>query len=268
MNKLIVCVALTLLAATSFSEVAEAKKDSRPKLTSEQYRERTRQVRLRRHGGVIRKQGSAHGKVVILNAQKRVSDADIRPAVEEIDRSVHPIIELSVVSQVSAANPNPAIKAAGGNLGVAVVDEEAVPALMVAPEEGWAVVNVKPLAQNALNDAQVASRVRKEIMRGFAFIGGAAFMTRDPVVFRGDVRSAKDLDLIKEESYGVDALAALEKNLPMTGVVPWKQATYKKACKEGWAPAPTNEYERAIWEKVNAIPSNPIKIKYDPKVGK
>ena len=35
-----------------------------------------------------------------------------------------------------------------------------------------------------------------------------------------------------------------------------RRATYKQACREGWAPAPTNEYQRAIWEAAKAAATN------------
>ena len=44
--------------------------------------------------------------------------------------------------------------------------------------------------------------------------------------------------------------------------------TYKEACEEGWAPAPTNEIQKAIWDKVRATPKNPMKIEFDPKKGR
>ena len=60
----------------------------------------------------------------------------------------------------------------------------------------------------------------------------------------------------------------LERLLPTYGLMPWKQTTYKKACQEGWAPAPTNEYQKAIWDKIHSVPANPMKIEFDPKKGR
>ena len=34
------------------------------------------------------------------------------------------------------------------------------------------------------------------------------------------------------------------------------------------APAPTNEFQKAVWDKVHAIPQNPMKIEFDPKKGR
>lgn len=61
-----------------------------------------------------------------------------------------------------------------------------------------------------------------------------------------------------------DKFAAFAKHLSDFGVKPRKMATYKRACQEGWAPAPTNDIQKAIWEKAKADkergPVNPIKI--------
>ena len=93
-------------------------------------------------------------------------------------------------------------------------------------------------------------------------------MARGEVLLRSAIRTPKDLDAIQEESYGADVLNTLERQLPDYGVMPWQQTTYKRACKQGWAPAPTNDYQRIIWDKVHSTPKNPIKIEFDPKKGK
>jgi hypothetical protein len=52
--------------------------------------------------------------------------------------------------------------------------------------------------------------------------------------------------------------------LKSLGVTPAEMTTYRKACREGWAPAPTNDIQKAIWEQVKADkergPTNPLKI--------
>ena len=42
-------------------------------------------------------------------------------------------------------------------------------------------------------------------------------------------------------------------------------ASYRTACQQGWAPAPTNDAQRTIWQEVHQIPDKPITIKFDPK---
>ena len=49
------------------------------------------------------------------------------------------------------------------------------------------------------------------------------------------------------------------------GVTVRATTNYKTACREGWAPAPTNDVQKAIWDKVHAMPTEPIKIKPEEK---
>ena len=47
-------------------------------------------------------------------------------------------------------------------------------------------------------------------------------------------------------------------------MIPYIESTYRKACREGWAPAPTNDVQKAIWEDINATkergPANALPI--------
>ena len=52
------------------------------------------------------------------------------------------------------------------------------------------------------------------------------------------------------------------------GVSPTRKGTYEAAVKQGWAPAPTNDIQKAIWDKVHQLPTKPIQIKFDPKTDK
>jgi len=269
--KKLTAIAIAMLACGVMAdEVAStnAANTARRKRTPEELAERARTSEMRRHGGTIRKPGSAYGKVVFLNAQKKVKSADLKGALDEIENTVHPIWEIKDVESVSLPNPAGDFKNHKGDVGVAIVDVDSLPALLLAPEEGWAVVNVAALSKGNPPADVLASRVRKELLRGFALAGGCTFMSRSQIVLRGDIRSPRDLDSIQEDSYGVEAIMTLEKTLPYYGVMPWKQSTYKKACKEGWAPAPTNEFQKAIWDKVHEPPATPMKIEFDPKKGR
>ena len=79
--------------------------------------------------------------------------------------------------------------------------------------------------------------------------------------------SVKDLDTV-QEFIPIDMGARWTDYLKNLGVTPAYQRTYKQACIEGWAPNPTNEYQKAIWDRVHAAPKNPMKIEFDPKKGR
>ena len=218
---------------------------------------------------VCRKEGKTPSEVMNEQAAAMFElgryQRDLEAELDEIEANVHPIWELKDVESVSLPNPAGDFKNHKGDVGGAIVDSDSLPALLLAPEEGWAVVNVAALSKGYPLADVLASRVRKELLRDFALAGGCAFMSRSQIVLRGDMRSPRDLESIQEVSYGVEALMTLEWMLPYYAVMPWRQATYKKACREGWAPAPTNDVQKAIWDKVHAMPTEPIKIKPEEK---
>lgn len=47
-------------------------------------------------------------------------------------------------------------------------------------------------------------------------------------------------------------------------ITPAEIQTYRNACRQGWAPAPTNDYQKAIYERMQADkergPSKPLTI--------
>lgn len=262
MKRLLIASLVAVIGGFSFAETNSVPTGKVRKMTPE-LRALLKDASYRAFGGQVRKPGSARGAVAFLNAQKRIPSAEIHKAVNTIDERVHVVCKYADVDAVNVANPRDEIARLDCALGVAVVDDAKLPALLVAPEDGWAVVNVAPLAESA-DAAKSASRVRKEVMRAFALAGGCSFMCRGAEVLRETARPV-ELDDIRFEEYGIDALNHLTLSLPTRGVTPWHQTTYRKACKEGWAANPTNDVQKAIWDKVHALPSDPIKIKYDPK---
>ena len=83
------------------------------------------------------------------------------------------------------------------------------------------------------------------------------------------ISAAADLDRFSANFMPPDSANAALQNGTKIGFRPFRRTTYKRACKEGWAPAPTNDVQKAIWEKIKAEkdqkPSNPIKVNFDPK---
>lgn len=63
------------------------------------------------------------------------------------------------------------------------------------------------------------------------------------------------------ENYGIDTVQAIVKHLPEIGVECAKRITYREACQRGIAPQPTNEFQKAIWDQIHELPSEPITIK-------
>ncbi len=78
----------------------------------------------------------------------------------------------------------------------------------------------------------------------------------------------KDLDKCKVDRPGPSTLNSSHESAIFFGIEPLKVASYMRACQEGWAPAPTNDIQKAIWNEVYKIPDKPITINFDPKKDK
>ena len=137
------------------------------------------------------------------------------------------------------------------------------PALLVAPEEGWAAVNVAKLAVGDPLPPVFAARFRKELWRAAAWAVGGGNSSFQPCLLKG-ITTMKDLDAIPLLQPGPEPNNKMIDEAHRRGVQTARFNTYRQACVEGWAPPPTNDVQKAIWEQVKADkergPTNPITI--------
>ena len=260
-------VILMAIAIIQTAAAEETKKAAKP-LSPEKIAEREERSRMRMSGGgIVRKEGSAKGAFAVLNAQAKVGDEELKSVLDYVDRTLAARTKFAKVDAVSATNVEAKVKDAGATVGVAVVDDPALPTFLVAPETGWAIVNVARLGEKCSDEKLLASRVRKEILRGLAFTTGCAYSTMADPLMR-DVTKPGDIDALRSEEFGLEVINKFMEAAPLYGLKPWYARTYKEACQEGWAPAPTNSYQRWVWKKTHSLPGNPMKIEFDPKAGK
>ena len=94
-------------------------------------------------------------------------------------------------------------------------------------------------------------------------LGGGDCAYRNCVM--APVSSMADIDAMKVNMFCPDPFNRVRMHLGAIGIRPPVRTSYRKACVEGWAPPPTNQYQKAIWEQIKADkergPTNPIEIK-------
>lgn len=161
-----------------------------------------------------------------------------------------------------ATTPLKAKSEVGAAAAVFVVDCPALPLSLVAPEEFWGVVNVAPMRMGGANASVVARRAEKELLRIGALALGA-WHGEGGSVLRG-LKTANELDELQSGRLTLFELRNVMNSLLSLGVTRASTTTYLEACREGWAPPPTNDYQRAAWNRVKADkergPTNPILI--------
>ncbi len=214
-----------------------------------------RERMLRRTGGFVPRPHAPGAKFSFVNMQSAVPSADLSRTAEMIARILRHDVCLdaapSSASSFAIASAPALVKALGAKGAVFLVDDPALPTLLAAPESGWGVVNVRALAADSPVALLLAQRVRREMWRAFAHVNGAANTSMGKCVLR-TVLSLGDLDALGAEAFCPEAVNPVIDHLNRLGVKEYLTATYRQACVEGWAPPPTNDIQRAIWEKARS----------------
>ena len=242
MKKIIACAALAALTLAV---------DASRKTSEEDY--------IRREGGLVLEPGTQKGEIAYVNCQSAARD-------EWIDESAA-YFRMEAKFKVTVRRGafdlrNPKL---AGDMTLFVVDDPTMPVLLVAPENRWAAVNVATLRSE--KEPFFRARVLKELSRGFAMLCGASD-SQFPGALTSAITKTADLDRHTDYRLPVDLFSRFRRYMKPFGVTPGNIETYETACCQGWAPPPTNELQKAIWDKVHAIPKTPMKIEFDPKKGR
>ena len=145
-------------------------------------------------------------------------------------------------------------------------EQAASPGRGVMPEERIAIINAKrylggkePLAPE--------TRLIKEVWRALGFVGGVGYAPYQNDVLQ-PVYNLRELDALVYQVMQPMNFQKMYAQMAKFGVKRARHIPYRLAVMEGWAPQPTNEYQKAIWDEVRAAPKNPMKIEFDPKKGR
>ena len=259
MNKIIfaatvIAVAFAAHADTSAASTQPAQKE---RLNTLERKAKLEAVVNQRVGGFLEKPGTAKGSIVYVNCQQKAPKS-------WIDESIAYFCEVTKF-KVNYAEGTFDIKAPkfDGEVAIFIIEDETLPPILVAPENKWALVNITPIAKEQ-RPIFFEQRTKKELSRAFAYLCGATGSKYERSLTRG-ITSQAELDKNYDYELPMDIVQRFWDYMKPLGVLPAQRATYLKACEEGWAPAPTNDVQKAIWDKVHALPTEPIKIKPEEK---
>lgn len=141
-----------------------------------------------------------------------------------------------------------------------------MPALSVFPEERIGLVNADRLVGGKDPTAK-EMRVSKEMWRAMGFIGGVGFSAQENDMMQ-PYYTLDEIDANMFPFIQPMNMAKMQKMWKRFGVSKERRVPYRVACQQGWAPAPTNDFQKAVWDEVHAVPSDPMKIEFDPKKGR
>ena len=264
-------VALLLIPGFAYSATAERSGDQKPlskeefrKLPADERRKRFAKFQEEHFGRIVRKEGSDKGIFKYISSQKKVPLKDIERPIVEISKALSINYAIEQGEAVTSIDAGDALKKYKASAAVFIVDDNQAPRLLVAPEEGWAIVNVARLNADSPDAQLLARRLRKEISRAFAYVAGAASVLANGAVM-APASTVADVDALPGDLIPHILFPKLRAQLKLFGIEPYVQTTYRKACEQGWAPEPQTPNEKAIWDEYHVLPQNPITIKPEPK---
>jgi hypothetical protein len=205
---------------------------------------------LARTGGWIVRPDPAAKHMLFLNMQKRVPVKAFDSGPDELQKILR--LPYIIENRPSDKPVDAAKKALEDSRNAAVIvlgDDASLPTLLIAPEDRWAVLNVAPLAEPPVEQTKITERVNKELWRTFAFLMGAANSTFDGCLMK-PVFSPQDIDSLPGKAVCPEPLGKIMGQMTKLGIKQIQITTYREAVEQGWAPAPTNTIQRAIWDDV------------------
>lgn len=254
MRKLLI---LTVALAMALCNMAQESKSPAPK-----EKKNIREAVYRHTGGKLKAPGEQKGRIVWVNTQNKASAEWVKEMADYFAAMIHVQIDVE-----SGNFRFPDVEVAG-NATLYIIDDNNMPTILHAPESRWTMVNVSRLNEgDGKKPAFYEARVKKELVRAFCLLAGTQ-KSNYPESLLGCVTKPSDLDEFPNYELPVDIPTRFHEYLSGFGIKPYRLTTYRKACQEGWAPQPTNDVQKAIWDETHQLPTKPIKIEYDAKKGK
>lgn len=147
---------------------------------------------------------------------------------------------------------------------VLVINEETLPIVLTAPEQRWTILNINSIKTDAKSIEKIEERFTKLLWIAIGRTLGAGYSSYKPCVM-APFKDIVGLDNNPAKKPCPEPFNKMIDTGAAYGIKTINIASYRKACQEGWAPAPTNDIQKAIWDKVHAMPTAPIKIKPETK---
>ncbi len=216
----------------------------------------------------MREERVAAGRVSRLSSEGGiVRFFDIRLKKSDISGQVAEMQKFCSVAMDSVGLPRPegvsslnygleALKAADVAVAIVIANDGKAPTLVVCPEDCVVVINADRLSEDLPAEKPMEMlevRLGKELWRALAFALGG-YSSDFPCVMR-PVSKPAEIDTIGLQMCPpvANKIMAAAKQY---GVARMQTVPYGVAVKQGWAPPPTNDAQRAIWKRLSSAATN------------
>ena len=208
-------------------------------------------------GGQLEIWPKDHGRFLFVNAQSAVKKELLEAPVSVISSEFSFDVKLVEGTAPVARAAQAELKKLGAKGAMWIVNDPALPISLCACEDGWAFLNVASFADDK---EKLARRCEKLVFRTFANIHGIGDSQMMPQCVMKTAVGLAGIDELVCREYSPEAIMKIGAFMAQAGYKQCRRGSYYDACEEGWAPLPTNDVQKAIWAKVHAMPTQPIRI--------
>ena len=252
-------IAGSLISIDMYGDVAKDKKPSIEQIRKmTQYEKemliKERRARAERNLGGFLVFPSTGNVVRVVNDQRLVDKETVLRLSDMMCQTIGMSIE--VVEAGAAPNPKEAAR-------IYLVENNSAPVLLIAPEDKEGTLNVSRLTKDKPDRKLLDNRFAKEYWRVMGMTLGSFISNLSPCIMR-NIFSLKDLDADPSVCPSPVIYDKIQQTCRKLGITRSRRISYRRACLEGIAPPPTNDIQKAIWERIKADkergPTNPLTI--------
>lgn len=223
-------------------------------------------------GGIVEKPYSGN-YFRIVNSQRAVKNDAIREFALKMKLETLLPFESTLGEPVSSVEDGKRIaeeliKMDRVGAAIVIVDDPERNSYIESLEDRWAILNISTLKTDTPDEKTLETRSGKMLWRAAARALGVGYVAHDAASVLKPFSTLAELDANREMKPSPDGSNAMLQNASSYGITPLTIASYRTACRNGWAPAPTNDVQKAIWDETRQLPTKPITIEFDPKRGK
>lgn len=201
---------------------------------------------LKKTGGIITPPDNGN-RLLVVNSCDANTNA-IRQLMLASEKMLH--IPIRLITEPAKINcPYKGAKSYKGEKSPAVIyvyqGDKDGPILTIHMEDAIATINVTPL--RSITSEIESDRLAKELFRAYGIILGAYYSAKLPSVLE-PVYGVGQIDNIRVKMFSPQHMSAIMHSAKLLDLPMLRPTTYQAACRMGWAPAPTNEFQKAIWD--------------------
>jgi len=192
----------------------------------------------------------AFAKALLFLDARPTNVPDLSKWTGPAERMLSIAIDTQRATLSAAENPQKVAFAAKKDKAGAVVllyERSGDPTLTAFLEDGIVLVNLEPLKCDDAN--QFSRRFSTEFWRSIGFALGAYASTTQMGSSMQALYSLDDFNALKGAGLAPMQVAAISANKSKLGIFSRESVPYSRACREGWAPPPTNDVQRSFYNR-------------------